>query len=83
MTRITKRKPTKKQLAELKKALAPKVLTHKLGDRHDVEGVLCSIRFENCGIGFLFPIIDDPDDTMVARHICYAKIDEYGQITRI
>lgn len=72
------RSPGWKGSRSWKQARRPTV-EHRMGDRHEVDGVLCEVKFINAGKAWVFPIVDDPDDSMVARHICYGKVNEYGE----
>lgn len=60
-----------------------KTVVYKLGQRQDVEGLLCEVRFINAGIGFLFPVMGDPDDWKVMRCLCFAKAYPNGEIKRV
>lgn len=53
---------------------------HELGDEYFIDGVACKVKFINAGYGFLFPITDDADTPLIARHIAYARVDEDGKV---
>lgn len=60
-----------------------KRITISLGDRYTVNDVMCKVRFVNAGMGVLCPVIDDPEDTLVSRHIAYGKVYSTGKVVKL
>ncbi len=54
-----------------------------IGDKHDVDGVACVVKIVNVGIGFLFPIVSDPEDHSVINCLCYGKVYADGKAVRL
>ncbi len=73
---MPRKAPNKKKRATQKQG----AITHKLGDVHFLGGLECSVKLVNTGIGFLFPTTDDEDFPLIAKHICYAKIYDDGEV---
>ncbi len=63
-----------------RKPLKVKLISHKMGDKHFIEGTECQVRYLNAGKAWLFPTTDDADEPLIARHIALAVIDEHGKV---
>lgn len=58
----------------------PHRLATQLGIKHVVEGVVCVVRYVNAGKGWLYPLIDDPDDKMVLKCCALGIVDANGRV---
>ena len=66
-----------------KKRKVKKIAPICIGDRFAVADVICKVRFVNAGMGILCPVIDDPEDTLVSRHIAYGKVYPNGKVVKL
>lgn len=57
------------------------LVEHNIGDKHFIDNTECEVKYVNGGKAWVFPTADDEDTPMIASHIAYAKLDEYGNIT--
>lgn len=57
--------------------------TPVMGEVYEIEGRKCAVRFINQGRGYLFPVEDDPDNRLIARHICFAVMESDGKTRRL
>lgn len=56
---------------------------HEVGDKHFIDNMQCEVRHVNAGQAWLSPTHSDPDEPLVAPHIAYAVMNEYGEVKRI
>ena len=61
----------------------PKKIVHRLGDKHFIDNTEMTTKYVNRDWAWIFPTIDDEDAPLIARHIAYAVLDEYGKIRKI
>lgn len=65
----------------LSKVAKKQIVEHSLGDKHFIDNIECEVKFINGGKAWVFPTTDDEDMPLTATHVCYAKLDEYGNVT--